>query len=47
MNESVEIVVSDSPFTVRRRVRWSDCDPAGAVHTGRFAEYLISKEAIA
>jgi acyl-CoA thioesterase FadM len=41
MNESSEIVVSDLPFTVRRTARWADCDPAGAVFTGRFADYLL------
>ena len=41
MNETVEIVVSDLPFVVRRTVRWTDCDPAGAVYTGRFTEYLL------
>jgi len=35
------VVVAESPFTVRRRVRWSDCDPAGVVFTGRFPEYLL------
>lgn len=41
MNESFEIVVGESPFTVRRTVRWGDCDPAGIVFTGRFTEYLM------
>lgn len=41
MNESCEIVVADAPFTVRRRVRWSDCDPAGVAFTGRFTDYLL------
>ncbi|MCS8129858.1 acyl-CoA thioesterase [Pseudomonas aeruginosa] len=41
MNESAEIVVAHQPFTVRRVVRWMDCDPAGVVFTGRFTEYLI------
>jgi acyl-CoA thioesterase FadM len=41
MNETYEIVTSDLPFTVRRRVKWSDCDPAGIVFTGRFTEYLM------
>lgn len=41
MNESVEVVTSDAPFIVRRTVRWADCDPAGAVYTGRFTEYLL------
>ncbi|WP_430443828.1 MAG: acyl-CoA thioesterase [Pseudomonas piscis] len=41
MNESVEMVVDHQPFTVRRTVRWIDCDPAGVAFTGRFSEYLI------
>jgi len=41
MNESTEIVVCDAPFTVRRIARWIDCDPAGAVFTGRFTDYLL------
>jgi acyl-CoA thioesterase FadM len=41
MNESFEIVVCEAPFTVRRTVKWSDCDPAGIVVTGRFPEYLM------
>lgn len=41
MNESSEIVVSDLPFTVRRIARWADCDPAGAVFTGRVTDYLL------
>jgi len=41
VNESSEIVVSDLPLVVRRTARWADCDPAGAVFTGRFADYLL------
>jgi acyl-CoA thioesterase FadM len=41
MNESVEIVVCHQPFTVRRTVRWIDCDPAGVAFAGRFSDYLI------
>lgn len=41
MNESSEVVVSHLPFTVRRTARWADCDPAGAVFTGRFTDYLL------
>lgn len=41
MNEPSEIVVADLPFTVRRIARWSDCDPAGVVFTGRFTDYLL------
>jgi acyl-CoA thioesterase FadM len=39
---SYEGVVSRRPFTVRKRVRWSDCDPAGVVYTGKFSEYLLT-----
>ena len=38
---SYEHVVSRVPFVVRRKVRWSDCDPAGVVFTGKFAEYVL------
>lgn len=41
MNESVEIVVAEWPFTVRRTARWADCDPAGVVYAGRYPEYLL------
>lgn len=27
------------PFTVRRIVRWGECDPAGIVYTPRFLDY--------
>ena len=30
------------PVTIRRRVKWSDCDPAGVVYTGTFSDYVIS-----
>jgi len=39
---SYEYVLSRDPFVVRRRVRWSDCDPAGVVFTGKFVEYTLS-----
>ena len=39
--DSYERVVSRTPFIVRRRVRWGDCDPAGVVFTGRFSEYVL------
>lgn len=42
MNTPTEVVVSTLPFTVRRYVRWGECDPAGVVYTGRFTDYLIS-----
>ena len=38
----LEQVVVLRPFTVRRVVRWADCDPAGVVYSGNLAEYLLS-----
>jgi acyl-CoA thioesterase FadM len=37
-----EAVVAAAPFTVRRRVKWGECDPAGVVYTPSFSEYVIS-----
>jgi acyl-CoA thioesterase FadM len=34
-------VVSCQPFVVRRTVRWGECDPAGVVYTGRFADFVL------
>jgi acyl-CoA thioester hydrolase len=39
---STEHVLSTTPFVVRRRVKWGECDPAGVVYTVTFAEYVIS-----
>jgi len=41
MMRATEYVLSESPFVVRRTVRWGDCDPAGVVYTGRFTDYLL------
>lgn len=41
MIDSYEFVASRTPFVVRRRVRWADCDPAGVVYTGKFSDYLL------
>lgn len=38
----LEQVIATAPFTIRREVRWSDCDPAGVVFTGRFSDYTLS-----
>ncbi|NYT38153.1 acyl-CoA thioesterase [Allopusillimonas soli] len=38
----IEYVLQETPFIVRRRVKWGDCDPAGVVYTVMFAEYVIS-----
>lgn len=29
------------PFASTRRVKWGECDPAGAVYTPRFADYIV------
>lgn len=39
--DSYESVESRTPFVLRRRVRWSECDPAGVVYTGKFVDYLL------
>jgi len=41
MVESYERLASRLPFQVRRRVRWSECDPAGVVYTGKFVEFML------
>jgi YbgC/YbaW family acyl-CoA thioester hydrolase len=41
MKDPLECVVREHPFTVRRTVRWADCDPAGVVYAGNYANYLI------
>jgi non-ribosomal peptide synthetase component E (peptide arylation enzyme)/acyl-CoA thioesterase FadM len=40
--KSGEYVVSSVPFTVRRRVRWRECDPAGVVYTVAFSDFVMS-----
>jgi len=37
-----ERVTSTAPLTVRRRVRFGECDPAGVAYTVRFSEYVVS-----
>jgi acyl-CoA thioester hydrolase len=39
---STEHVLRTLPFTVRRRVKWGECDPAKVVYTVTFSEYVIS-----
>jgi acyl-CoA thioesterase FadM len=36
----VEALVARRPITVRRRVLWSECDPAQVVYTARFVDYM-------
>ncbi len=39
---STETVIRTSPFTIRRRARFGDCDPAGVVYTVRFSDFVVS-----
>jgi acyl-CoA thioester hydrolase len=41
MTTALEGLIASRPVTVRQRVRWGDCDPAGVVYTPRFSEYVI------
>ncbi len=43
---ATEYVASFAPFVVRRRVRWSECDPAGVVFAGNFSHYLYNAVAL-
>lgn len=40
--KSLEYLTSERPLTVRRRVKWGECDPAGVVYTATFSDYVIS-----
>jgi acyl-CoA thioesterase FadM len=42
MEDFSEKLMSRLPVTIRRRVRFGDCDPAGVVYTPVFAEYGVS-----
>lgn len=37
---SGDIVLSRTPFVIRRRARWAECDPAGVVFAGNFSLYV-------
>ena len=39
---ATEIVVGANPVTIRRRVKWGECDPAGVVHMVNYSEYVVS-----
>ena len=39
--QPIEYVICERPLTVRRRVKWGECDPAGVVYTATFADYVI------
>jgi 4-hydroxybenzoyl-CoA thioesterase len=36
-----QAVISERPFTVRRRVRWGDCDSGGIVYTPNVLDYAV------
>ena len=38
----LEAVITTAPLTVRRHVRWTECDPAGVIFTGRLSDYVLS-----
>ena len=38
----IEYLTCERPLTVRRRVKWGECDPAGVVYTATFSDYVIS-----
>lgn len=41
-DDFTERLLSSSPVTIRRRVIWGECDPAGVVYTPRYADYVAS-----
>lgn len=36
-----EVGGTQAGFSVRRRVRWGECDPAGVMYTPRFADFVV------
>ena len=39
---ATEIVFGTNPVTIRRRVKWGECDPAGVVYMVNYSEYVVS-----
>jgi acyl-CoA thioester hydrolase len=39
---ATEIVIGANPVTIRRRVKWGECDPAGVVYMVNYSEYVVS-----
>jgi acyl-CoA thioesterase FadM len=39
---ATEIVVSAAPVTIRRKVKWGECDSAGVVYMVNYGEYVVS-----
>lgn len=42
LDQATEQIVEMAPLTVRRRVKWGECDPAGVVYTVNYSEYVAS-----
>lgn len=42
MTKAIDSIDSRGSFSVVRRVKWSECDPAGVVYTGVFPEYVLT-----
>jgi YbgC/YbaW family acyl-CoA thioester hydrolase len=42
LDRATEQIVEMVPLTVRRRVKWGECDPAGVVYTVNYSEYVAS-----
>lgn len=40
--DSWEWVESRDPLRIARRIKWTECDPAGVAYTGRFPDFLLS-----
>lgn len=39
---ATEALVGNIPVTIRRRVKWGECDPAGVVYMVNYGEYVVS-----
>ena len=39
---ATELLLSSSPVTIKRRVKWGECDPAGVVYMVNYGEYVVS-----
>lgn len=42
VKSATEIMVGTVPVTIRRRVKWGECDPTGVVHMVNYSEYVVS-----
>jgi YbgC/YbaW family acyl-CoA thioester hydrolase len=39
---ATEALIGSLPVTIRRRVKWGECDPAGVVYFVNYGEYVVS-----